>query len=66
MSRTNQKSNITMICPNLACRATVCAPESTRGKLARCPTCKLIFRVPLPPASPAPEPATPDGAPTAR
>ena len=38
---------VTMICPNLKCRRTLCAPESSRGQSVRCPYCNLMFRVPL-------------------
>ncbi len=37
---------VTMICPNLACRKTVTAPDSARGKVVRCGHCKQPFMVP--------------------
>lgn len=37
---------VTMICPNLACRNTVVAPESARGKIVRCAHCNQLFLVP--------------------
>ena len=38
---------VTMICPNLKCRRTLVAPESTRGKIVRCAHCRQPFMVPL-------------------
>ena len=35
-----------MICPNLACRKTVTAPDSARGKVVRCGQCQQPFLVP--------------------
>ena len=37
---------VTMICPNLACRQTVMAAESARGKIVRCAYCNQPFLVP--------------------
>jgi len=39
--------NVTVICPNLACRKTVAAPGSSRGEIVRCVYCKSPFRVPV-------------------
>lgn len=38
---------VTMICPNLACRKAVSAPESARGLTVRCAYCQTPFRVPM-------------------
>jgi hypothetical protein len=50
---------VTMICPNLACRRTVTAPDSARGKVVRCGQCQQPFLVPSRdgPEPPPPEPA---------
>jgi hypothetical protein len=37
---------VTMICPNLSCQRTVCAPETARGHVVRCAHCQTPFRVP--------------------
>jgi hypothetical protein len=46
---------VTMICPNLACRKTVTAPDGARGKVVRCGQCNQPFLVPIRGAG---EPAT--------
>lgn len=43
---------VTMICPNLSCRATIVAPDSARGKVLRCAHCQQTFVVPREGAEP--------------
>jgi len=53
---------ITMICPNLACRRTLAAPLSARGRVMRCVHCRQPFRVPEaagPESVPVPAPEQP-------
>lgn len=52
---------VTMICPNLACRRTVTAPESARGKVVRCGMCQQPFLVPIREGNESPPPESPDG-----
>lgn len=49
---------VTMICPNLACRRAVSAPEAARGKTVRCAYCQTPFRVPM--SGDAPPPSEPE------
>lgn len=46
MQTTAAEDSVTMICPNLACQRTVCAPHSARGMVVRCAYCEVPFRVP--------------------
>lgn len=52
---------VTVICPNLNCRATVVAQDSARGRVVRCAHCRQPFRVPL--ARVTAEDASADGTP---
>lgn len=45
---------VTMICPNLACRQTVVASDTARGKIVRCAYCGQPFLVPGRGAPPPP------------
>ncbi|MFQ5489502.1 MAG: hypothetical protein ACE5GE_02165 [Phycisphaerae bacterium] len=55
---------ITIICPNLKCRAMLQVAEKTRGKKVRCSQCATLFLIPLKksdePAQPAPASKQPD------
>jgi len=42
---------ITVLCPNLLCRALLEVPESTRGKKVRCSHCGTAFLVPQKPTT---------------
>lgn len=57
--------SVTMICPNLDCQRTVCAPQSARGQVVRCAYCEAPFRVPAgkaaAPESNAAAPSSPAG-----
>jgi len=44
---------ITVMCPNLACRAVLRVPENVRGKKVRCGECATVFSVPAPNAKPS-------------
>jgi len=48
---------VRLICPNLKCRAILCAPAKVRGKTVRCRQCGMRVKVPMPGASPTPAPA---------
>ena len=37
---------VTMLCPNLKCRAVLQVPDSKRGKKVRCGQCGTAFMVP--------------------
>jgi LSD1 subclass zinc finger protein len=37
---------ITLLCPNLKCRAVLQVPEKSRGKRVRCGQCQTAFLVP--------------------
>ena len=37
---------ITVMCPNLACRAMLRVPDKVRGKKVRCGQCATVFFVP--------------------
>lgn len=52
---------VTVLCPNLRCRAKLCVPDRVRGKRVRCPQCSITFQIPDAPApkKPAPGPNTP-------
>jgi hypothetical protein len=52
---------VRLICPNLKCRAILCAPARVRGKTVRCRQCGMRVKVPLPAAAPAPAPAAEAG-----
>ena len=47
--------SVTLLCPNLRCRAVLQVPETVRGKTVRCGHCSTVFVVPLgkPEAKPA-------------
>ncbi|MCC6359909.1 MAG: hypothetical protein IT450_14285 [Phycisphaerales bacterium] len=47
MATRTEPNLVTMICPNLACRRAVSAPESARGMTVRCAYCQTPFRVPM-------------------
>jgi len=38
---------VTLLCPNLKCRAVLQVPDEMRGKIVRCGHCGKPFRVPL-------------------
>ncbi|HNO77597.1 MAG TPA: hypothetical protein PKN33_06000 [Phycisphaerae bacterium] len=37
---------ITLMCPNLSCRAVLRVPDRVRGKKVRCGQCGMVFSVP--------------------
>ena len=37
---------ISIMCPNLACRAILRVPDKVRGKKVRCGECSIVFSVP--------------------
>jgi hypothetical protein len=37
---------VTVLCPNLKCRAVLAVPEEARGKKVRCKYCGMTFVVP--------------------
>lgn len=39
---------VTLICPNLKCRAVLQVPDKARGKKVRCGQCRTAFMVPAP------------------
>lgn len=39
--------DVTLLCPNLNCKAVLQVPEAARGKTVRCGHCGQTFRVPL-------------------
>lgn len=41
-----QAMSVTMICPNLKCRAILQVPDKARGKKVRCGQCRTAFMVP--------------------
>jgi uncharacterized Zn finger protein len=45
------QTTVTLLCPNLRCRAVLQVPETVRGKTVRCGHCGTVFAVP--PAKPA-------------
>jgi hypothetical protein len=47
---------ITIICPNLRCRAILQVPDKVRGKKVRCGKCHRNFIVPAPTAAPNAKP----------
>lgn len=49
---------VTVMCPNLQCRATLSVPEKVRGKKVRCPECSITFLVPASPGTRQPKPAS--------
>jgi hypothetical protein len=48
---------VTLLCPNLKCRAVLQVAEKSRGKKVRCGQCGTAFLVPEKPEEP--EPASP-------
>ncbi len=48
---------VTVMCPNLRCRATLSVPDKVRGKRVRCPECSITFQVPAPSSGPPAKPA---------
>lgn len=45
---------ITIMCPDLGCRAMLRVPDTVRGKRIRCGECGTVFTVPPQPRTPAP------------
>jgi len=45
---------VTVMCPNLRCRATLSVPDKVRGKRVRCPQCSITFQVPASANTPPP------------
>lgn len=39
--------SVTLLCPNLRCRAVLQVPDGVRGKNVRCGHCGTVFSVPL-------------------
>ena len=46
---------ITIMCPNLACRAVLRVPDKVRGKKVRCGQCATVFFVPAKSAANSPD-----------
>lgn len=38
---------VTLLCPNLRCRAVLQVPDTVRGKTVRCGHCATVFAVPM-------------------
>lgn len=51
--------SVTLLCPNLRCRAVLQVPDNVRGKNVRCGHCGTVFSVPAR-MEPARRPATPE------
>ncbi len=45
---------VTVLCPNLNCRALLRVPDRTRGKKVRCGRCGMALLVPPPPPPKSP------------
>lgn len=65
MSRLLRKVDIdmavTLLCPNLRCRAVLQVPDNVRGKNVRCGHCSTVFTVPMKAAEPAHRPQGAEG-----
>lgn len=46
MHKADIRMSVTLLCPNLRCRAVLQVPESVRGKNVRCGHCATVFSVP--------------------
>jgi predicted Zn finger-like uncharacterized protein len=44
---------VTLLCPNLRCRAVLQVPDQVRGKTVRCGHCGTVFSVPSAKAAPS-------------
>ena len=52
-SETSSVANvISIMCPNLTCRAVLRVPQNTRGKKVRCAQCGTTLTIPLPGTAP--------------
>lgn len=47
------KMPVTLLCPNLRCRAVLQVPDTVRGKTVRCGHCGTVFAVPAARSTPA-------------
>jgi hypothetical protein len=54
--------SVTVLCPNLACRAILRVPDRTRGKKVRCGQCGMALLIPSNPGSSPSEKVKPEAA----
>ena len=54
--KANQMANvISIMCPNLTCRAVLRVPQNARGKKVRCAQCGTTLTIPKPGSAPPPD-----------